>query len=172
MLLDKYRTKVPERKEFDPVPEDTYQVQISDINLKTKMNSYRNEEEEVLDFEFVILNEGKCRGRRLWKNVRPVVAPPGSSSKPSWLYVIASKALERELEFGEIAGFEPNSLIGRQLRVVVNCAPGSNGKTYNNIIGFQVKKGDLEPFEKNESPVAPLQQPAVDRPEEDGRSPA
>ncbi len=147
MLPESHRPKAPEETEFIPLPEDTFQVHVSDINLKTKHNAFRNEEEEGSDVEFLILDEGENRGRRLWKWVRPIMAAGNANNKPSWLYVIASKALGREFTAEEVTLFSANVLIGKQLRAVVNQPQGKNGKTYNNIVQFQVKKADMQPFE-------------------------
>lgn len=140
----------PERKEFTPLPEDTYQVQIADITDKTKPN-FQGEMAVYLDFEFVILDQ-EFRGRRIWKDVRPIVVG-ARSKKPSWLYLIIEKALGTET--AQAVEKDPTrldllQLIGKQLRIMVNQTEGKNGNTYNNVVQFLVTKEKLDPFEKGE----------------------
>jgi len=86
-----------ERKEFEPLPANIHQVQISDIRekLKTPWGKPESEEKELyLTFEFTILNE-KFQGRKLWKDVRPVAPIPseGGSFKPSWMWRVVFYAV-------------------------------------------------------------------------------
>jgi len=147
---------VPEKKEFAPLPANIYQVQISDITekLKRKWGAPQDSEptEEYLTFEFVILNEGEYRGRKLWKDVRPVPPTPseGSGFKPSWMWRIVSAVEGHPLTFEQGVAFGPeqvNALIGRQLRLIVNQTPkNAQGKAYNNITDVLPVEAEMEPL--------------------------
>lgn len=142
-----------EKKEFEPIAASVYQTQITEIKEKMKApwGSPQGSEptELYLTFEFAVM-EGKFKGRKLWKDVRPVSPiPPSGGFKPSWLYRIASAALghwitlEEGLDFGPA---ETNALIGRQLRIVVNQTPPKDGKSYNNITDVLPIENELEPL--------------------------
>lgn len=144
-----YKAQKAERPDYDPIPEGIYQVEIAEINEKQKPK-FRNPEETetVLDFEFVILDEGEAKARRLWKNVRPYVV---GGDKPSHLFTIFTKALHRpELTEDEAAELEVGTLIGKQVMVMVDRKPGKDGKVYNNITAFSPAKTTLDPVEKSE----------------------
>lgn len=154
MLSDNFKgLEKPQKKEFTPLPEDTYQVQIADITDKTKPN-FEGEMATYLDFEFVILDQA-YRGRRIWKDVRPLVVGP-RAKKASWLYLIVEKALGADaaqaVEKDE-KSLDLKQLIGKQIRIVVNQTQGRNGNTYNNIVQFLVVNEHLDPFENGEKPA-------------------
>lgn len=142
-----------EKKEFEPIPASVYQVQITEIKekLKAPWGSPQGTEatELYLTFEFAVM-DGKFKGRKLWKDVRPVApTPPSSGLKPSWLYRIASATIGHWLDTAEGINFGPqetNALIGRQLRIVVNQTPPKDGKSYNNITDVLPVEKELEPL--------------------------
>ncbi len=142
-----------EKKEFEAIPPSVYQAQIIDIKekLKSPWGSPQGSEttELYLTFEFGIM-DSKYKGRKLWKDVRPVnPVPPGSGYKPAWLYKIASAAighwvtLEEGINWGVA---DTNALIGRQIRLVVNQTPPKDGKSYNNITEILPIENELEPL--------------------------
>jgi hypothetical protein len=144
---------MPEKKEFDALPANLYQVQIEDITqtMKRPYKAPQDAEatEEYLTFEFVVLNEGEYRGRKLWKDVRPVPPTPseGGGFKPSWMWRIVSAVYAKPFTFQEGVNFGPddvNSLIGRQLRLMVNQNPKGE-KVYNNITDVLGIEKELEP---------------------------
>lgn len=143
-----------EKKEFEPIPANVYPVQVMDIKEKMKAPwgspAGSPETELNLTFEFGVL-EGKYKGRKLWKDVRPVTpVPPDSGMKSSWLYRIVSAVYGHYLTLNEGIDFGPNelnSLIGRQLRIIVNqTPPNAKGKSYNNITEVLTIEGELEPL--------------------------
>jgi len=145
---------MPERKEFDALPANLYQVQIGDITQKLKRpwGSPQDSEasEEYLTFEFIILNEGDFRGRKLWKDVRPVPPTPseGNGFKPSWMWRIVSAVFAKPFTYQEGVSFSSNdinALIGRQLRLMVNQNPKGE-KIYNNITDVLSVEKDMEPL--------------------------
>lgn len=142
-----------EKKEYEAIPASVYQVQIMDIKEKMKVpwGSPQGTEttELYLSFEFGIL-EGKYKGRKLWKDAKPVIpVPPSGGYKASWLYKIISAAVGHWLSQDEGINFGPeetNALIGRQVRLVVNQTPPKDGKSYNNITDILPVEKDLEPL--------------------------
>jgi hypothetical protein len=121
-----------EKKEFEPIPANTYQVQISDLKEKWKApwGTPKDSEptEPYITFEFTILNEGDYKGRKLWKDVRPVSPIPSEDAafKPSWLYRIVSAVIGHPISYAEGVNWgveETNGLIGQQLCLIVNQTP-------------------------------------------------
>lgn len=145
---------IPEKKEFEALPPNLYQVQIEDIRqvFKRPYKAPQDAEatEEYLTFEFIILNEGEYRGRKQWKDVRPVPPTPseGNGFKPSWMWRIVSAVFGHPFTFAEGSSFGPedvNALIGRQLRLMVNQNPKGD-KVYNNITDVLPVEKDMEPI--------------------------
>ncbi len=148
--------------QYDNLPEDTYQVEITDIEHSVEADPFAKdksgEEFDYLKFTFIVLNpndtfegtingEQPVRGRRMWvQNVKWKMSPPGDYPA-SKLYRIAS-AVNGGKVFNktECNSFNPNDLIGRQLRIVVKEKPGKNPKfddngnaytpMYNNVTDF------------------------------------
>ena len=42
---------------FDPVPADKYTLQILDVSLVTQFNKFKGEEQEMLNYQFGILDD-------------------------------------------------------------------------------------------------------------------
>jgi len=57
--------KSPEKKEWPIIPEDVYQVEITDLTAVE--DEYKGEKKEVFKFEFTIIEDGPYYGRKLWK---------------------------------------------------------------------------------------------------------
>lgn len=163
MPLDATKTvfKEPAAKEWALLPEDTYQVEITDIKEKT--NEYKGEKKQVLEFEFTIIEQHtfesggrKCYtyGRRLWKKGAIVKPVPSTNNKDPLTYKVCSAVSGRKLtkEEGEswtIA--QLNSLIGRQLRIGVSIsAPTQDGRQFNNVDAFYAIKALLSPFNEKQ----------------------
>lgn len=148
MLHNDYRTPKMERKEWPVIPEDVYQVAIEDITTITVKKFHSEEEEDVFNFQFVILEEGEYKGQRLFKRVRPIVFDGGGKNRPSYLYQIFKAAMKVEpsveqVELG-LTGKELNELIGKQIRVNVKVSPPNNaGKTFSNVEGVMHAKTEM-----------------------------
>lgn len=145
-------------KNFYPFPADKYIVQISDVNTEEKTSPFTGELETLLNFEFTILDsktfetpdktiEG-IRGRKLWKRMRPAIAD-GTKGKASWLYKLCCAVEKKagDIEYFKEMAENPDAMVGQQVCVMVNKAPGSNGVEYNNILDFSPVTKELEPFE-------------------------
>lgn len=114
-----------------------YTVQIADVNIKRRFNKFKEEEEDVLNYEFIILTEGTCedgsktRGRKLWQAVTP------SLNSKSRLFKLARATYGKELSQKELESFDPEDLLGRQVDCMVDQKPSADGSAiYNNILSF------------------------------------
>ena len=162
-----------EKKEFEPIPADVYQAQIVDIrdNKKVPYGAPKDapKTEQYLTFEFTILSSN-AKGRKLFKDVRPVTPVPSDGSfKPSWMYKLASAVAGHPLTYEEGTQFgleQVNSMIGRQLRLIVNQTPkNAQGKSYNNITEVLSIQGEMEPLQADNvrtEGIQPLTQEEVE----------
>src|SRR3990167_5714847 len=146
---------------FPVLPADKYTVQITDVNLKTQFNSFKQVEEDLLNYEFSVLDnktmdvenaEGKTeaesiRGRKLWKRVSQ------NLGAKSWLGKLAF-AILGELTVDQKKAFDPESIIDTQVDVMIEIQEGQGqnaGKQFNNIIAFSKTTKELTPFENDKS---------------------
>lgn len=153
--------EMPERREFEAIPADMYQAQVTDITEKLKapygkpFDIPEEEKEEFLSFEFTILDEGEYRGRKLWKDLRPVPpTPPEGNFKPSLMFRVVSAIQGQPTVYANAVnwgGEETNALIGQQLRLIVTRTEKGD-KVYNNITEFLPVKQALEPVDTSNRP--------------------
>lgn len=135
-MLEGKKVNIKLGGDFEPVPMDKYTVQISDVTLVTQFNSFKGVEEEMLNYQFTILDdkpmpegEETTRGRLLWQRCSLSM---GSKSK---LGKLAKAALGKDMTKEEMEAFDPESLVGLQVDVMVNQNPSKDGtKVYNNIV--------------------------------------
>lgn len=150
MLDTNIKVEKKEGTNYDPLPENIYQVELLDITSENRptydtRNKPDNEKEydTVFNFQFVLLN-GKdksgesLRGRNIWANFIPSYLYISSKNGKNKLYEITEALLGHELtqkEEAEMDGQFLNSLIGKQVRVgVKNKASKSDAtKIYSNI---------------------------------------
>jgi len=131
-------------KEFDPLPEDTYEVIIEALKDQER-DAYMGEgkKETVITLTFRIVEDGPFNGRKLWKDAHPVLWPGEDSGNPSTLYQIYSAATGKKLTQAECEAMEDigaiNALEGMPLRVVVT-QKKVNGKIRNRISSFLPSK--------------------------------
>lgn len=147
-----YKAQKAERQEFEAIPAGVYQAEITDIN-EVERAKYRkpDEKEKVLDIEFVILDEGEAKARRLWKKVRPFVV---AGEKPSLLYQLMTHALARpDLPEDEALATDVGVLIGKQLMLVVDKKQGRESM-FNNITAFSVARSYVNPVDVSAPPKA------------------
>ena len=144
MIEENLQVKKVEAKIYPPIPENIYQVELLDINIKSVAKYKKpNELEDVLDFQFTVL-DGKdkagedLRCRNLWRNFVPTYLYIGKNGK-NILYQILEAILDRELtQEEEISSIDTNflnELIGKQCRVIVKNKK-VNDKIYSNIESF------------------------------------
>lgn len=139
-----------EAKEYPPIPEDVYQVELLDITETEGKKYQSNEKEAQLKFQFVLL-EGKdgeldLRGQRsVWQNFVPIFLYEGKNGK-NRLYQIVEAIIGRELTREEEARLDfqfLNKLVGRQCRLTIKHKKDGD-KVYNNIDSYLPPKGKLE----------------------------
>lgn len=129
---------------FEPLPADTYQVEIEDIELKKDQPVYMKpaEIEDRFSFKFKVVEEGDWKNRYLWKEMRPVMSAGSNGYDPSILYQIfcavngikPGELTEDEVKL--VGSDQINQMIGQQLRLVVNQKPNAKGEIKNKITGF------------------------------------
>ncbi len=143
-IPDGFKISTASKKEFDLLPEDTYQVEVSNIELKKDVPVYQSEDvEDKLAFEFTIVEEGMYKNRKQWLDVRPVMSA-GGSVQPSWLYKIFCAINQVQLNEDEAKGISTktiNDLEGRQLRLVIKQKANQKGVLKNKITDVLPIKG-------------------------------
>jgi len=135
----------PERKEFDLLPEDTYEVIIEGLKDRERdVFEEQGKKETVIAFTFRIIEDGPYNGRKLWKDAHPVLWPGEVFGNPSTLYQIYSVATGKKLTQAECEAMEDisaiNALEGMPLRVVVTQKKSRAGKLGNRIVSFLPSK--------------------------------
>ena len=133
---------------FDPIPADKYTVEVFDVNMVTQFNKFQGIEQELLNFQFVILEDKKMdngdstKGRFLWKRCSQ------SFNKKAWLRKLVTAALGHEPTEDEQRNFHPHDILGKQVDVMVEQQPSADGSTiYNNIISFAKASKELPKWE-------------------------
>ena len=145
-MLNGQKVTIKTGKSFAPLPVDKYTVQIDDVNLVRQFDSFKNEEKDVLNYQFGVLDDKEMptqqgvdqdgsestRGRFLWKRCSL------SMNEKSWLFKLVTATLGKRLTDEEVAQFSPESLIGLQVDVMVEqvTAKDGSGKIFNSILSF------------------------------------
>ena len=86
----------PKAKEWQLIPADVYQTEITNIEYKEIDNRWKKDpsdpdKKQIMNFEFTIIEEGPHYGRKMWKQMAPIKPyPPQQSGKESWVYRLAS----------------------------------------------------------------------------------
>lgn len=157
-MLEGKKIEIRTGGDFDPVPMDRYTVMATDVNLVQQFNQFNGKDEDVLNYQFTILDdkpmpmsdgtEESTRGRYVWKRCRPAL------NARSWLGKLAKAALGRDLTKEEVDAFDPESIIGVQVDVMVEQAESKDGqKVFNNIVSFAKTAKKLQPLDDVERPV-------------------
>lgn len=160
-----------EKSEYPPIPSNIYQVELLDVNLEEKP-AYKQPEkiENVYSFQFVLLagkdkDGGSLRGRNIWANFVPSYFYIGKNGKNN-LYKIVEGLLGRELTIEEEASMSSdfiNSLIGKQVRILVDNKPNKEGKVYSRIENYLPIETDYPVLTDEEKEKATVKkQEAVD----------
>lgn len=150
-------TSMGTKKEYDLIPADMYQAQITDVEGIMDLPYQGDTEEPFWKVTLTILSDEEfdgplngpqsTRGRRLWPQVSTKLSPGGEGRNPSNAWRIASAALGHELTREELKKFDINSLIGKQLRVGVIQKTSARGTVYNRAQGFFPAKKDLPAYD-------------------------
>lgn len=145
-LPNDYKLQSPGKGNFEPIPQDMYQCVIRKIELKKDQPVYQSTEvEDVLEFEFEVVEDGQYKGRRLWKKVRPIMSAgwskAGKSGSPSWLYKLFCAVNNIQLSDDEAKATDANTIngmIGKQVRLSVKVKD-----KWNNITDMLPIKSEL-----------------------------
>lgn len=136
------------------LPADSYQVIVKDVTEKKDQPVYQkpDEVEDKLGFEFEVIEEGEFKGRKLWQDVRKKISSGGDSNgksfSPSTLYRLFCAVNNVKLsqpEADSVGATDINSLIGRQVRLVVQQKPNLRGELKNKITDFLPVKSQIKP---------------------------
>lgn len=163
MLSENFKLETPAKKTWSLIPEDMYQVEITNLEEKVEPNKWKErptdpDEKRYINFEFTIIEEGELYGRRLWQKMSPVRPyPPYGNGKATLLYrltsAIAGHAFTRE-EADSFGIKEVNDFAGKQLRVTVkHSVPNAQGKQFANIEGFLAVKAILPVYDETKVPA-------------------
>lgn len=136
-----------ETKSFPLLKNDIYQVELVDVNLVENKKYQSTEIEEVLTFEFAVLqgkdvDGGDARLRLLAKNFVPTYLYISSKKGKNWLYKVVEALIGRDLtkdeEANGINSKTLNFLIGKQCRVLLekNASKTDATKFYSNIVNI------------------------------------
>lgn len=152
-MLEK-KIEIPLGGNFDPIPMDKYTVQCVDVNLVKQQKFQSTEEEEVLNYKFAILDDkpmevttedgskkdGSTRGRFLWKRCRLALGDK------AWLRKLANAAFGRTLTNDELKTFDPETIVGKQVDVMVEQTE-KDQKVFVNIVSFGKTIKPLKPMD-------------------------
>lgn len=164
-----------EAKEYKPLPEDVYTVELLDVNSK-EVETYdskkareadvnlKPEMETVLDFQFVLLEgrdgDADLRGRNIFQNFVPsylYISSKGKNKLYQITEALQAQTLSPKQEAEGITGADLNAFIGKQCRVgTVNKKNGD--KVYSNIDKFLPVKETfpaLSAKERDEARIKP-----------------
>jgi len=160
-----------ESKQYPPLPENFYQIELLDVNAKqaetygSKKNKDTKEKEyeTILAFQYTLLGgknkEGEdLRGRNVWDNFVPAMLYVGKKGKNK-LYKIVEALLDRELTQEEEAmGIDQdflNELIGRQMRIGTENKEGkTGGNVFTNAESYYPAETQLESLTDEEKDKA------------------
>lgn len=144
-MLNGYKPNIRVGNSYTPLAEGAYICQIVDVNPVTGMNSYKGVEETKLNYQFAILDDiqqedgSSSRNRFLWKRCSE------SMNEKSWLYKLYKAVLGRDPTKEELENFDAETLIGKNVKCLVDQKPSSDGATiWNNIISFSKADKKLE----------------------------
>lgn len=141
--------------DFTPIPADKYTVQIVDVSAVEAFNKFKGKDEIKLNYQFAILDPKKeddkfqsLRGRFLWHRVSPTF------NEKSWLEKLTKAVYGRTLDDKEKSGWDPESIIGKQVDVLVAQVESKTqpGKMYANITSYAACRKQLEPIEFTPKP--------------------
>lgn len=145
-LPSNYQPKVPEKKEYELLPDDTYEVEISKMEFKKDQPVYQKEGEfeDKLGFEFTIVEDSEYKGRKLWQDTRIVMSAGSKGYSPSWLYKLfcaVNKSTLTDEEAKQVTAATINDMLHKRVRLVVKIEPNRKGDLKNKIKDMLPVKG-------------------------------
>jgi hypothetical protein len=123
-----FKAEKKESISFPLLKNDIYQAELTDVKIEPKKKYQSEDFEDKITFEFALLNgrdtEGNdARMRLLTKNYVPTFLYISQKTGKNWLYkiveAIMGKDLDQEQEAEGISGDMLNSMIGGQVRLLL-----------------------------------------------------
>jgi hypothetical protein len=151
-MLDGKKVNISTGGNFNPISDGAYICQISDVSLINGFNSFKGADEDKLNYLFIVLDDNKqedgtsSRGRYLFKRCSL------SLNEKSWLYKVYKAVIGHSPSKEELEGFDPEKLVGTQVKCLVEQKPGKNDIIWNNIISFSKADKVLDPVEYTPKP--------------------
>lgn len=157
-----------EANEYNPLPDDMYQVELLDIaseerpTYDTRLKPDAEKEfETVFNFQFTVLEDGEfdgkpLRGRNIWQNFVPSYLYIGRKGKNTLYQIIEAltgQIVTPEQEAFGITGKDLNALVGLQCRVVTK-KKTKNDKTFSNVESFLPAKAQMSGLSGEEKEAA------------------
>jgi len=144
---------------YDTVPENLYECVISSIS-EGERPKFKNpsEKEKVINFEFTI-SQGIQKGKKLGKQVSPVIGTGFEGGNASTLYQMIYCVYRGVPKMGlkDVV----NSLEGKHIKAMVKNKPAKSGKEYSRVTDFLASDAE-QPVE--EVPVIDIDEPSSDMP--------
>jgi hypothetical protein len=144
-----------ERKEYIPLPEDVYHAELIDVEYREGTNFNTQEPEERLNFTFAIIDEGDNYGRRVWKEVRPVISV---KPKHSNLWELVKQLTGREFtneeclkQHEQLTPEFLNSLVGIHKRLALSIHTSQTGRKSNKISSIMPMDKEMEPYKEDKA---------------------
>lgn len=163
MINDNFKIEKKEAT-FAPLPEDKYQVELLDIELKDATGKFAQAGEKNFSFTFALLNgedekANSLRGRLIWANFVPTFFQVSAKAK-KWpgkneLYRIVEALTKQPVTDELIETFNSvdlNTLIGKQCVIFIKNTPSNQdpNKIFSNIVNYIATKTDLTPLSDDE----------------------
>lgn len=159
MIPENYKLPEREVKVYEPLPPNTYQCELQDIELKDG-TSWEGNPERQYSFTFVVIEDGEHYGRKLWMNSNEKFV---SGSKPSNLYKVITGLTGEKYEKDKCnqahewlnASFL-NSLIGTQKVLAVSQKEKTTGGFKNVIDSILPVKQELDAYDPDKQAEDPF----------------
>lgn len=152
---------VPQGKEFELLPKDVYQCELTDIKLEQGTKWQSTEVENKLVFIFTVIDEGEHYGRNIWQYCTEKLSKfnGGSNLYKVLVGLNGGKDLEESQmdNIAEVASDSAlNAHIHKQVRLSIGQKMKEDGKTPKNIIeSFLPIKQELPAYVKREDTATP-----------------
>lgn len=158
-------------KEYKPLEEDTYQVEVAELVLKENpfykepAEGERSEQSKYqFSFTYIILDEGEFRGRRIWDTTSLSLKPTTKRGKggATKLHKILTRAMKKDFDWDMCASFAPDvktlyrnlldEVKGHQIKVTIeNTVNPDTQKTRSKPVSYSVVKKDLKSYDPAEA---------------------
>lgn len=149
-MLNGLKVKISTGGGMVPLPDGMYTAQVMDVNfLEKHVTSFAPQGKDFLEYKFAILDEvavegGTTRGRNLWDRMSP------SLNEKARMFKLV-KAIVGAEGIKTLRDFDPETLVGKQVMVVVENTPSKDGmRTFANIANYLPVRTPLAPFPAEE----------------------